>query len=36
MPVVDLSCDASDNLIGKRLAAVPTDRKGKHADFPPR
>jgi hypothetical protein len=36
MPVVDLSLDADNYLVGEALAAILTDNEGKHADFPPR
>jgi hypothetical protein len=35
MPIVDLSLDASDDLIGERVVAIPAYGQGEHADFPP-
>ena len=34
MPIVDLSLDAGDDLVGERLVAILTDGEGEHSDFP--
>ena len=36
MPILDLSLDAGDDLVGERLVAIPTDGEGEHSDFPTR
>jgi uncharacterized RmlC-like cupin family protein len=36
MPIVDLSLNAGDDLIGERVVAIPTYGQGEHADFPAR
>ena len=33
MPIVDLSLDASDNLVSERLVAILTDAEGEHSDI---
>jgi hypothetical protein len=35
MPIVDLSLDAGDDLVGECLVAILTEGKGEHSDFSP-
>ena len=35
MPILNLSLDAGDNLVGEGLVAILSDDEGEHSEFPP-